>query len=108
MNKILIILALALSIASCKKEEDVFTYDNTPLANTRWDRAPIFVEFTETHITWYYHAGDRGTDVYYVVGNTIYIGQDRKTTFQFRVNYNTLYWWIDPKTGVNRYILSKR
>lgn len=108
MRKLILALALALSLASCKKEEP-FEYDNSPLANTYWDRGNIFVKFTDTHIEWYYHSQDYGHDLYYVVGQTIYLGYDRKTSFQFRIDGpRTLYWWIDPKTGVNRYILSKK
>ena len=108
MNKIILALALALSLASCKKEEP-FEYDNSIFANTIWTRGNIYVKFTDTHIEWDYELGGRGYDLYYVVGKTIYIGQDRSTSFGYRIDgQRTLYWWIDPKTGVNRYILSKK
>lgn len=107
MKKILILIAISLSLASCKEDNISPQYDNSPLTNTRWRTTGISLDFTSTHVTEKYHSLPPITKPYYLVGDMLHFYSINKTSgikIEILSNKQSLIYNIYPQGGYQYYL----
>ena len=107
MKKILIIIAISLAFASCKKDEATSGYDNAPLTNTRWRANNITLSFTSTHVTETYANLSPITKPYFLSGDRLYfysMSNSASVKIELFSNKQTLIYNIYPNGGYEYYL----